>query len=200
MVWWPVSSFEGWLPLKSPPRIESVASPPHRNRRLPPTSKPSPPSNIETVASPKPLSSPKITPCAACHDWVMGAGMPGVHRHHHHNLIASGVLTAYFSRRRSDDTKSTLCIHSNTTTSCEPKEVPPTWFSCPSFHILVKSNKELIIMRINPAVACLRCRACVVIILITIAGDEKMQHNSYDHDCWRECECIVVNISIPNVG
>ena len=30
-------------------------------------------------------------------------------------------LTAYFLRRRSDDTKSTLCIHSNTTKSCEQK-------------------------------------------------------------------------------
>ena len=61
--------------------------------------------------------------------------------------------------------------------SLEKKKRPPTWWCCPSFHapgaLLVKFNKVLIVMRIYPAVACLRCRECVVIIIRTTAGDAK---------------------------
>ena len=39
--------------------------------------------------------------------------------------------------------------------------------------LLVKFNKALIVMRIYPAVACLRCRECVIIIIRTTAGDAK---------------------------
>ena len=54
--------------------------------------------------------------------------------------------------------------------SLEKKKRPPTWFSCPSFH--------------TPGAL----------------GMLKLQSNKYHHNCWRECKCIVMIISIPNVG
>ena len=77
---------------------------------------------------------------------------------------------AYVLRRRSDE-----AIQRSLANKKKCPQLPQVFL--PEFPhtetLLVKSNKLLLIMRINPAVPCLRCRECVVIIVITAAGDSK---------------------------
>ena len=96
------------------------------------------------------------------------------HHHHHHPTENSGVT-------QSPRFASTAIQRSQT----NKKKVPPTWFSCPSFHtpgaLLVNSNKVLSTMRIKS------CSS-----LFEMQGNS--QSNKYQHPYCCEITCIIKSL------